>query len=547
MKNASFWVACLATSIVALLPLPVRGADKAAQDVSVLQPANLPLETEAVTVWGRILVRYRLAMEFPSAAQRARAAEDRIHRALGEIEAEKIAIQPMLIGSTRGVVVTADSRFLLKVMEGDLDPEGGENLEKTADRIAADLRSLVNDHKSQRSAPFLIRAAILACVATILFIGFWILAARLKSRLAARLAEAGAGRHHTLVLFGYDWRPVLASLAASLLRILLLAVVLGATYIWAAFVLGCFPYTRHWSDQLGSYLFSAASSLASGAINQIPDMIALVIICLVARGCTRLLNGWFLAVESGKHSTSWLDPEAAKATRRLTNIGVWIVALIVAFPYLPGSHSEAFKGISVFLGLMLSLGGASFVGQIIGGLAAVYSRAVRSGDFVILGETQGTVKELGLLTTKIVTRNREEVTIPNSLLMNSSIRNLSRAGKNATLVSTTVTIGYDAPWRQVQAMLAEAALKTEGILASPAPLVQQTALDDFYVRYELTACAAIDSNRSAVLDRLHGKIQDLFNENGVQIMSPHFENQPAASVIVPKERWHATPAVPPAN
>lgn len=324
----------------------------------------------------------------------------------------------------------------------------------------------------------------------------------------------------------------------------MLAVVLSGAYLWATFVLSQFPYTRRWGEQLGSYLLNAVSSLANGAMCEIPNLTVLLVIFLVARGLIRILNGWFSAIESGKHSNTWLDVEAARATRRLAGIGVWIVALVVAFPYLPGSQSEGFKGISVFLGLMLSLGGAGFVSQIIGGLAAVYSRAVRSGDYIIVGETQGTVKEMGLLTTKVITRTREEVTIPNSILISSAIRNLSRGAGNSTLLSTTVTIGYDAPWRQVQAMLLQAAATIEGILQTPPPFVLQTALDDFYVRYELTVCVKSSLERSEITDRLHGRIQDVFNENGVQIMSPHFLNQPSTAVVVPKDRWHSAPSKP---
>ncbi len=185
------------------------------------------------------------------------------------------------------------------------------------------------------------------------------------------------------------------------------------------------------------------------------------------------------------------------------------------------------------------MGGAGFVGQIIGGIAAVYSRAVRSGDYIAIGETQGVVKELGLLTTKVTTRTREEITIPNSMLVSSAIRNFSRNGNRTTTLNTAVTIGCDAPWRQVEALLLAAAAKTEGILDTPPALVLQTTLDDFYVRYELVAAVREARERTHVLARLHGNIQDAFNEAGVQIMSPHFESQPSAPVFVPKNRWHS--------
>jgi small-conductance mechanosensitive channel len=507
-------------------------------------PANPLIDGTPVIVWGRTLTYYRQSMEFPDVRQRAHAAADRITQSLGAIDTQNLRLHPMQYGDTRGIAVFSGRTFLLKLMEDDLPPEAGDTLTADGEKILADLRLLAADHTAQHTISLLIPSILQAVIATVLFVAFWIFVAWMKARLLRRIAWSTKESGQFLNFFGYDWRPVLLGFAVTLTRLLMLTVILCGAYAWMTFVLSRFPYTRHWGEQLGSYLFAAVSSLGSGALHQIPNIIALIVIYLVTRGVIRVLNGWFSAIESGKQMTGWLDPEAARATRRLADIGVWIIAVIVAFPYLPGSHSEAFKGISVFLGLMLSLGGAGFVSQVIGGLAAVYSRAVRSGDYIVVGETQGVVKELGLFTTKVITRTREEVTIPNSLLISSAIRNFSRSANNTTVISTTVTIGYDAPWRQVQALLLEAAAQTESLLKDPAPHVRQTSLDDFYVRYELVGCVDHSSIRTEVLDRLHGKIQDLFNEHGVQIMSPNFESQPSQAVLVPKERWHAAPATP---
>lgn len=520
------------------VPLPVKS------EVPVAVSTQNLVDGEPVTVWGRTLIHYRVGMEFPSVSVRARAAEERIIQALGLIDADRILVQPMQIGDVRGFAVSSGQTFLLKVMEGDLDPEVKIPLSTVADNVVAEIRALVHDHAEQHSLSLLIRATVYSVIATIIFGGFWVFVVWFKKRLLSRIASSTERAGQKLCLFGYDSRPVLLGIATTTTRLLMLATVLGAAYLWVTFVLSRFPYTRHWGEQLGGYLVDTVSSLAGGAFREIPNLIVLIIIYFVARGLIRILNGWFSTIESGKSVSTWLDVEAARATRRLAFIGVWIVALVVAFPYLPGSRSEAFKGVSVFLGLMLSLGGAGFVSQIIGGLAAVYSRAVRSGDYIIVGETQGTVKEMGLLTTKIITRTREEVTIPNAMLISSAIRNFSRGAGNSTLLSTAVTIGYDAPWRQVQAMLLQAAAATEGILSAPPAFVLQTALDDFYVRYELTVCVKSSLIRSDVMDRLHGKIQDIFNENAVQIMSPHFLNQPSEAVVVPKNRWYVPPANP---
>jgi small-conductance mechanosensitive channel len=179
------------------------------------------------------------------------------------------------------------------------------------------------------------------------------------------------------------------------------------------------------------------------------------------------------------------------------------------------------------------------------GLVVVYSRAFREGDYVKIGEVEGTVVRRGSLSTKIRNVRHEEVTLPNGIVIASPTVNYTRlAGGSGALVSATVTIGYDAPWRQVHALLELAASRTPGLRKAPPPTVVQRALSDFYVEYQLVAQAERSDDRPLALSRLHAAIQDAFNEHGVQIMSPHFLGQPGAPVVVPRERWHAPPAQP---
>jgi small-conductance mechanosensitive channel len=326
---------------------------------------------------------------------------------------------------------------------------------------------------------------------------------------------------------------VLGTLVELFCRLLALGLITVVGYAALTFALGRFAYTRPWAEQLRHLSFELISDLAHDAVQQIPNLVTVLVIFLVTRGLSRLLDSWFATLEAGQRESRGLDGEAARATRRLLGLGMWIFAATVAFPYLPGSHSESFKGISVLLGVMVSLGGSGFVGHIIGGLAAIYTRSVRKGDYITLGEISGVVLEVGLLATQVRTRTGEDITIPNALLISSAIHNHSVNRTGGMAFSTQVTIGYDAPWRMVEAMLKTAADRTLGLLAEPAPRVRQIGLEDFYVRYELSGFAAAAEQRAEVLSRLHGHIQDVFNENGVQIMSPHFEGQPAQPVLVP--------------
>jgi small-conductance mechanosensitive channel len=213
---------------------------------------------------------------------------------------------------------------------------------------------------------------------------------------------------------------------------------------------------------------------------------------------------------------------------------------------MPGSGSGVFKGITLFAGAVFSLGSSALVGQFMSGLVLMYSRAFRRGDYVRVGECEGTILELGMLSTKIRTNKREMVTIPNSVVVGQEMKNYSRlAEETGVIVSTSVTIGYDAPWRQVHAMLEEAAARTPKLKREPPPYVYQMALSDFYVEYQLFAYLEFPNERIPVLAALHANIQDVFNEHGVQIMSPHFEGQPEGKVVAPREIWYAPPAKPP--
>jgi small-conductance mechanosensitive channel len=222
---------------------------------------------------------------------------------------------------------------------------------------------------------------------------------------------------------------------------------------------------------------------------------------------------------------------------------VWLFALVAAYPYIPGSESEAFKGVGVFVGLMLSIGSSGIVNQAVSGLMLMYTRLLRPGEFVRIGDTEGTVTTVGFLTTRLETLRHEEVSIPNSVIASSTTRNFSRLAASSNLeITTQVTIGYDAPWRQVHALLLGAAADTAGVSKVPAARVLQSSLMDFYVQYTLIVGITDPRHRALILSELHARIQDGFNAHGVQIMSPNYEADPAEPKIVRREDWFKQPA-----
>jgi small-conductance mechanosensitive channel len=272
-----------------------------------------------------------------------------------------------------------------------------------------------------------------------------------------------------------------------------------------------------------------------------PGLFTVLVILLVTRLITRAIGNLLRSIEEGAISVGWLEPETVKPTHRVIIGLIWIFALTLAYPYIPGSDTVAFKGISVLLGIMISIGSAGLINQVMSGLAIIYSRTFRVGDYVRAGEHEGSVSHIGVLSCKITNRKREEITIPNAVLIGQTVTNYSRLAPNV-VATTAVTIGCDVPWRQVHALLMLAAERTPGICREPRPFVLQPALAEFYVEYQLIVYIERIEERVVVLSDLHAHIQDVFNEFGVQIMSPHFVSQPEGAIVVPKSKWHTPPA-----
>ena len=320
--------------------------------------------------------------------------------------------------------------------------------------------------------------------------------------------------------------------AARLTQIISWLFLLGFTYAWITYSLSRFPLTYPLGHQLGLHVSNTIRWIAESALSAIPNLITIFIVILITRSLLDLIKVFFRRVQSGQIKVPFLHFETVSATQRITGLIIWGLCIAIIYPFIPGSNSEAFKGLSVFLGVIISLGSTGLVTQLMSGLVVVYSRALRVGDFVQINGVKGVVTEIGGLATKIQTQNKIETTIPNSVIISNSIENFTRLNDAiGTLISTTVTIGYDAPWRQVHAMLLSAANAVEQIEKSPQPFVYQRALSDFYVEYQLFFHTLHPAVQVKTLSDLHQKIQDEFNAAGIQIMSPHFMSQPSEPVI----------------
>jgi small-conductance mechanosensitive channel len=446
-----------------------------------------------------------------------------------------------------GAVLTVGTNPIFSIVHEDLDEAGGESLQEATVHAREMLERVVQEATEEMLLPYMLRAVVLTLLGALLAAAGVLLVLRLRRRLTARLTREAESRL-TKARLGHLARVGSAQFFLWLNRALTVAAWvtgLAILYLWLTFALQRFPYTRPWGEQMGGYVVSAFRTVVTGTVTSIPKLLVVLLIALAARLVSQLTGEVFRAIEDGRIAAGEAMRETAQPTRRMLQGLVWIFALVLAFPFLPGSGSDAFKGVSVMLGVIISLGSAGIVGQAMSGLVLMYSRALRPGDYVRIGSVEGTVTELSLLSTKLRTNRREEVTIPNSVVVSGSTTNYQRHADEGVLAGTTVTIGYDTPWRQVHALLLGAADRTPGLRRPPDPRVLQTGLADFYVEYTLLVCLERPELRIATLATLHENIQDLFNEYGVQIMSPHYETDPEQKKVVPQGEFFTPPAKEP--
>lgn len=327
-----------------------------------------------------------------------------------------------------------------------------------------------------------------------------------------------------------------------LLRILVAIALFLVAEEWLRFVLGQFGFTRPWADAMTGWMLDLLRGWGHSIAGALPGLFAAILIFLLARLLTHTVSLTFRGVAEGRFQLFGIDQVLAEPTRKLVNVVIWLFALAMAYPYLPGSDTDAFKGLSVLVGLMVSLGASGIVGQAAGGFTILYSRTMSVGDYVRSGEVEGVVLQIGLFTTRLRTIAGVEVSIPNNVVLSGQLHNFSRHPDGPGMwMETGVTIGYDTPWRQVHRLLLAAASRTPGVAREPAPFVLQAALSDFYVDYRLRVRVDDPLRRLAVLSELHAQIQDAFNAAGVQIMSPNYEADPDRPKLVPREHWDGLP------
>ena len=353
---------------------------------------------------------------------------------------------------------------------------------------------------------------------------------RRSARLRRRLLRPV--RIGTMEVVGRD---DVARAGRALARLARLAVSLVLVYLFLTTAFGLFPWTQAWSEQLLQYALAPLRELGRIVLDGAPNLLAIAVIVVVMRWVIGISDYLFHQVESGQASLAGFHDELAEPTRKIAKFLLIILAVMLIYPYTPIAESRVFQGLTVFLGVLFSLGSSTAISNVVAGVVLTYTRAFRVGDRVRVGDTFGDVVEKTFLVTRIRTPKNEDVAVPNATVLSNHIINYTRMSRegDGVILHTGVTIGYDVPWPEVHALLLRAARGTPGIQATPPPFVLQTSLGDFSVAYELNAYTHEVTRMAALYSEMHRRIQDAFAEAGVEILSPTYHARRDAPSTVP--------------
>ena len=503
----------------------------AAQNNSAKQGQETPLETLGevfpVMLDNQELFTIRQGIGSFSAQERAKSITARIEKIADDdaLSPEDLTIKidpedknpSIILGDTVIATITSKDAKLHAVSQ-----------EVLAERALAKIKAAIVRYRQERQPDNLLKDAVLtvsATLATVLI--FWVIIF-ISSRVFPQIQRLITSLVPGVVFQNFEIisSQTIGIFSLRVLQFIRTLIILTILYFYLTFVLRLFPWTRKFGDGFLQYFFSALEVVSQEIAKYLPSIFIILLIIFITHYLLRAIKPFFTALSRGTLVIHGFYPDWANPTYNLLSLLIIALAIVIAFPYLPGFNSPAFQGVSVFLGVLFSLGSTSAIANVVGGIILIYTRSFQLGDKISIGDVIGDVIEKGLLVTRIRTPANRIITIPNSSLLNTNVINFSvsqREFKQPLILQTTVTLGYDLPWRKVHATLKEAALATQFIVSEPAPFVLQTSLDDFYVSYQLNAYTDHPSKMVYIYSELHQNIQDKCNEVGIEIMSPHYK------------------------
>ncbi|HWS73690.1 MAG TPA: mechanosensitive ion channel domain-containing protein, partial [Quisquiliibacterium sp.] len=444
-----------------------------------------------------------------------------------------------------GAVVKLGEQRVLTVTDDDATLAGIESRLVLVSIWTERIRRAMGEYRADRAPDALRRGGMFVAVGTVVLalalFGVRRLQRRLKGWLDARLDNRLTDlRIQSVSLIQ---AKQIAGVVRSVVRAFMVALWILLIFLYLEFALSRFVWTRPFAERTIGLVRDPLLKMRDGVLDALPGLAFVAVLALVVYWLLRVGRIVFDAVESGAVKLSGFEAEWAGPTFRILRTVTVLFSMVIAYPYLPGASSEAFKGISVFIGVMLSLGAASMIGNLLAGYSMIYRRAFRVGDRIKVGDDVGDVTHIRAMVTHLRTMKNEEIIVPNSRLLGEQVVNYSSLARTDGLIlHTTVGIGYETPWRQVEAMLLIAAGRTENIMTTPAPFVLHKSLGDFCVVYELNVYVDNAQGMARTYTSMHRNILDVFNEYGVQIMTPAYEGDPEEPKLVPRSQWFAAPA-----
>ncbi|MCZ8242182.1 MAG: mechanosensitive ion channel family protein [Microcystis sp. LE19-131.1A] len=503
----------------------------AAQNNPAKQGQETPLETLGevfpVMLDNQELFTIRQGIGSFSAQERAKSITDRIEKIADDdaLSPEDLTIK--IDPEDKNPSIILEDTVIATITSKDAKLQAVSQ-EVLAERALAKIKAAIVRYRQERQPDNLLKDAVLtvsATLATVLI--FWVIIF-ISSRVFPQIQRLITSLVPGVVFQNFEIisSQTIGIFSLRVLQFIRTLIILTILYFYLTFVLRLFPWTRKFGDGFLQYFFSALEVVSQEIAKYLPSIFIILLIIFITHYLLRAIKPFFTGLERENLVINGFYPDWAKPTYNLLSLLIIALAIVIAFPYLPGFNSPAFQGVSVFLGVLFSLGSTSAIANVVGGIILIYTRSFQLGDKISIGDVIGDVIEKGLLVTRIRTPANRIITIPNSSLLNTNVINFSvsqREFKQPLILQTTVTLGYDLPWRKVHATLKEAALATQFIVSEPAPFVLQTSLDDFYVSYQLNAYTDHPNKMVYIYSELHQNIQDKCNEVGIEIMSPHYK------------------------
>ena len=540
LRRFIYFVASIILSfLLNIVPVSVSYA-QAPTPTPTQTPATSSINKGAsVELGGEELFKIRAGVGAFSPEERATAVNNRIIK-LGDdpsIKAEAIRIEDKPLTTN----LTVDNRVLLTITDADARA-ADLSRQELARNYQEKIRKAITQYRIERTPDYIRQAIFNSIIATVLLIGTLILFAIVFPWCYGKVRNLQGTRIPAIRIQNFELLPAtrISWLLISLLKFIRFILTLSVLGIYVPLVMSFFPWTRQISLRVYRYFLQAAETSWEAFLSYLPNLFALAIILFITYYLIKFTRNLFTSLGNGNLTIQGFYQEWAEPTFKLSVFLIVILAAVIAFPYLPGFGSPAFQGISLFLGLLVSLGSSVVVANVVAGVILIYTRAFQIGDRIKIGDAIGDVVEKTLFVTRIRTVKNVMITLPNTSVFTNQIINYTAAeldpDQAPLILHTTITLGYDVPWRKVHQVLIDAAKSTTHLLSEPEPFVLQTSLDDFYVSYELNAFTHNPTIMARIYSELHQNLQDKCNEAGIEILSPHYSAvRDGSQITIPED------------